>query len=364
MSHADRLLRLRAALSGLEIDALFVYQPQNRRYLSGFKPEDTQIDESSGSLFVSHDKAILATDARYRLQAQAQARGWEVFIYPFGLAKSFGELVARLGCRRLGFESRAVPYLLYERLAAELPEGVELVAVTDCVERLRMVKDAREVAAIRASLRLTERALGLLRARLRLGRKESEIAWEVERLIREQGAEAVAFPPIAASGEHAAEPHAEPTNRALDKADPLILDMGARLAGYCSDMTRTFCMGRPPVRFREVYKLVREAQLAAIAALKAGMRAAELDAVARGFFESHGVAAQFAHSLGHGVGLATHEKPSLSPRSEDVLEPGMVVTIEPGLYFPGWGGVRLEQMVVVREGGAELLSFDEHFYEF
>jgi Xaa-Pro aminopeptidase len=129
-------------------------------------------------------------------------------------------------------------------------------------------------------------------------------------------------------------------------------------------MTRTFCLGRPPDRFKEVYALVRQAQLEAIAQVRPGMPAAELDAVARGFFEKQGVAGQFAHSLGHGVGLATHERPSVGPRSEDTLESGMVITVEPGLYFPGWGGVRLEQMVVVREGGAELLSYDEHFYEF
>ncbi len=364
MSTANRLAALRASFADARIDCLLVSQPQNRRYLSGFRPDDTQLDESSGSLLISQSAAWLATDARYGLQARSQAKGFEVFIYPRGLVKSLRELTQRLGCRRLGFESRAVPFLLHEKMAAELPEGVELVPVEGLVERLRVVKEEAEVAAIRESLRLTERALTLVRARLRLGRREREVAWEIERAIREQGAEAVAFPPIAASGEHAAEPHAEPTNRALGKADPLILDLGARLAGYCSDMTRTFCLGRPPARFREVYTLVRRAQLAAIAAVKPGLACAELDAVARDLFAREGVAEHFAHSLGHGVGLATHERPSVSVRSEDTLAPGMVITVEPGLYIPGWGGVRLENMVVVREGGAEVLSSNEHFYEF
>jgi Xaa-Pro aminopeptidase len=363
MSAESRLAALRDSFNSLAIDCLLVYQSQNRRYLSGFRPQDTQIDESSGALFITAEKALLATDARYRLQAQAQAKNFEVFIYPHGLVKSARQIVGELGCRRLGFETRAVPYLLYEKLAAEMPEGAELVPVTDAVERLRMVKDEEEIAAIRKALRLAERSLSLTRARLRLGRREHEIAWEVERLIREQGAE-IAFPPIAASGEHAAEPHAEPTSRALGKADPLIIDLGARLEGYCSDMTRTFCMGRPGARFKEVYGLVRQAQLAAIRAVRPGLACAELDAVARDFFAERGVAEHFAHSLGHGVGLATHEKPSIGPRSEDTLEPGMVITIEPGLYIPGWGGVRLENMVAVREDGAELLSRDENFYDF
>jgi Xaa-Pro aminopeptidase len=364
MSTAQRLAALRAQLPALEIDGLLVYQSANRRYLSGFKPLDTQIDESSGSLLITGREALLATDARYQLQAKAQARDLEVFIYPRGLVKSFRELTERLGCQRIGFESRAVPYLLYEKLAAELPEGATLVPVEGVVEKLRAVKDAAEIEAIRRSLRLAERAVELVRSRLRLGKTEREVAWEIEKAIREQGAEEIAFAPIAASGEHAAEPHAEPTGRALGKADPLILDLGARLNGYCSDMTRTLCLGRPPERFKEVYQLVRQAQLAAIAALRPGMPAAELDAVARQLLEKQGVAENFTHSLGHGVGLATHEKPSVSQHSEDKLEPGMVITIEPGLYFPGWGGVRLEQMVVVGESGAELLSTDENFYTF
>jgi Xaa-Pro aminopeptidase len=364
MSTESRLADLRSAFGNLKIDCLLVYQPENRRYLSGFKPRDTQIDESSGSLFISMEKAVLATDARYRLQAEAQAAGFEVFIYPHGLAKSAGEIAEGLGCRRLGFESRALPYRLYEKLREELPKGVKLVPVVDAVERLRMIKDEDEINAIRGSVRVAERALSLVRERLRLGKSEREVAWEIERAIREQGAEAVAFEPIAASGEHAAEPHAEPTGRTLGKADHLILDLGARLAGYCSDMTRTFCMGRPGERFKEVYGLVRRAQIEAIKAVRPGLACADLDAVARKLFEEQGVAERFAHSLGHGVGLATHEKPSVSPRSEDTLSPGMIITVEPGLYFPDWGGVRLEQMVVVREGGYEMLNKDEDFYDF
>jgi len=363
MSTASRLEKLRASFEGLGIDCLLVYQPHNRRYLSGFKPADTQIDESSGALLIGGERAVLATDARYQLQAKAQAKGFEVFIYPYGLYRSIGELAASLGCRRLGYEPHAMSCALRDKLAAELPAGVEMVPLKDAVERLRAVKDEGEVRAIRDSLRMSEKALGMVRSRLKLGLREIDVAWDIERLIREQGAEAVAFAPIAASGEHAAEPHAEPTNRALDKADPLILDLGARLAGYCSDMTRTFCMGRPSDRFKEIYTLVRQAQLKAIAACRAGMKAAELDAVARDFFTERGVAEHFAHSLGHGVGLATHERPSVSPRSEDTLEPGMVITIEPGLYLPGWGGVRLENMVVVRENGCDMLSQNEHFYE-
>ncbi|MFH0809520.1 MAG: Xaa-Pro peptidase family protein [Pseudomonadota bacterium] len=363
MSIPKRLTALRDRLGALEVDCLLVRQPENRRYISGFKPLDTQLGESSGALIISAQEAILATDARYGLQARVQAKGFEVFLYPRGLVKSFRELIERTQCRRVGVESEAVSHRLYEKLAAELPDGVEMVAVADAVEPLRAVKDEEEIAAIRDSLRLTERVLALVRGRLRLGRREQEIAWDIERSIREGGAEAVAFAPIAASGEHSAEPHAEPTNRALDKADSLILDLGARLAGYCSDMTRTLCMGRPDVRFKEVYQMVRQAQQAAQKAVRPGMACAELDAIARDLFAQSGVAEHFAHSLGHGVGLATHEKPSLSPHSQDVLEPGMVITIEPGLYFPGWGGVRLENMVVVRPDGRELLSREDDFYE-
>jgi len=232
------------------------------------------------------------------------------------------------------------------------------------VEKLRLRKTPEEVERIRKAQALAEEALAHVLPLLRPGVEEREIALEVEFFLKRRGAEGAAFPPIVASGERGALPHARASEKRLKAGELVTLDLGARLEGYHSDMTRTFALGRPKEELRRAYKAVEEALEAALAALAPGKTGKEVDAVARKALEAHGLDRYFVHSLGHGVGLAVHEGPSLSPYGEEVLEPGMVVTVEPGVYLPGLGGVRLEELVLLTESGVELLSrFPRDFQE-
>jgi len=196
------------------------------------------------------------------------------------------------------------------------------------------------------------------------GQIEKDIAWKIETLIREQGADGASFPPIVASGPNGALPHAVPTGRRIRKSEPIILDVGAKVDGYCSDMTRTVFLGNPPEDFKEIYKIVRKAQLLALESVKPGMKTDEVDFIARDVIKNAGYGDFFGHSLGHGIGMAPHEKPSVGPLKSEVLREGMVFTIEPGIYIPGKGGIRLEEMVVLQENSAEVLTKNRNFYSF
>jgi Xaa-Pro aminopeptidase len=219
-----------------------------------------------------------------------------------------------------------------------------------------MAKTQPEVAAIRKALRLAESVFSRVAADLRPGMTEKEAAWSLEKALREAGADGLSFPVIAASGPNSALPHAIPGDRPLQPGEPILFDWGVRLEGYCSDISRTLFMGKPDDTFRKVFQTVREAQEMAIAAIKAGADAKAVDNIARRHIEKMGFKDRFGHGLGHGVGLAIHEQPRLSPLSDKILEAGMVCTVEPGIYLPGWGGVRLENMIVVTSDGAEVLN--------
>ena len=232
------------------------------------------------------------------------------------------------------------------------------------VEELRARKERREIAIISRSLGITEGVFQEVQKILRPGKTEKEIAWQVKQWIHQKGGDDQAFEPIVASGPNAALPHAEPTEREIKKGEPILFDLGSKFQGYCSDLSRTVFLGPPTDRFKEVYSLVRQAQIQAEKGIRAGMTTADADALARSVIEKAGYGKYFKHSLGHGVGLATHELPSLSPVKPTALLPGMVVTIEPGIYLPGWGGVRLENMVVIQKKGVRCLNQDKTFYAF
>jgi Xaa-Pro aminopeptidase len=239
-----------------------------------------------------------------------------------------------------------------------------MISFEDLVEQLRVVKEPGEIERIKASLALTENALAGVWELLAPGRNEKELAWEIERRIREGGGESVSFPPIVASGPHGALPHAVPTDREILLGEGVILDLGSKLNHYCSDMTRTWIAGTPPGCLKEIYCIVREAQLAAQEAIRAGKDSVEIDGVARDLIVKAGYGEQFGHGLGHGVGIAVHEKPGLRKRNPTVLEENMVVTVEPGIYLPGVGGVRLENMVRVTATGCEILNRADLLYDF
>jgi len=336
--------RLAAGLAEHELDLVLVTDLTNVRYLTGFTG-------TNGACVCGADTRLFLTDFRYTERAAAEVEGWEVVTIKDDW---LGGVASHLGSR-FGFEDDHVSVRLLERLRAKLPQGVEPVAAGGAVEKLRRVKDEVELAAIAAAAELadevwrwsTESGLG--------GRSEREVARAAEARIRELGGDP-SFPAIVAAGPNGALPHAEPGEREIGTGELVVFDMGAQLDGYCSDGTRTFAVGELGERAREVYETVRSAQAAALDVVAAGIGGKALDAVARAAIASAGYGEHFGHGLGHGVGLEVHEAPRLSPRSEDELAAGEVVTIEPGVYLPGELGVRIEDLVVVTGDGCRNLS--------
>ncbi|QCQ20990.1 M24 family metallopeptidase [Desulfoglaeba alkanexedens] len=362
--YAQRLRALRRKMEERELDGFLVSVPENRYYLSGFEAEDVQLTESSGLLVITGSRQVLVTDFRYEEEAKAEARGYETLIHREGLDQVLPDIFRTLAVRRLGVESHHLTHQLYveiqDMLRSAQPDAV-LVAEKGFVEEGRMIKELGEIERIRASIAVTEGVLHEVWASLRPGLREKDVAWAIERGIREAGAEAVSFPPIVASGPNGALPHAVPTSRAIREDDAVVLDLGSRLRLYCSDMTRTWLGPRVPEKMKEIYRIVREAQLAAMNAVRPGVDSLEVDRIARGIIEKAGYGDAFGHGLGHGVGLAVHERPGYGRKNHVILQENMVLTVEPGIYLPGLGGVRLENMVRVSETGCESLSRNEWF---
>ena len=356
---SNRIERVRKLLIENEIDTLLVMVDANRRYLSGFTPDDHQIDESSGVLLITADRLLLATDGRFDTQARQEAPLFEVVIYREGLAKELPSLTRSLNTVKLGFESARVSYSVYTHFKEKLTEAqscVTLVPTEDLVEQLRLVKSSDEIDRTVKSLSLAEKTFLKVVQTLAPGMTENEAAWALEKGMREAGAEALSFPVIAAAGPNSALPHAVPGDRPIKKGEPLLFDWGARLNGYCSDISRTIVLGEPDETFIKVHQTVLEAQQRAIQAIRAGASTQAIDALARTHIEHQGFKDKFAHSLGHGTGLVVHEAPRLGPVKDFTLVSGMIVTVEPGIYLPGWGGVRIENQVVVEENGARVLN--------
>ena len=350
--YAFRIQKLAALLREMELPALLVSHAANRFYRSGFELHDPQCNESAGWLLVKDTgEALLMTDPRYR---DAALRLWpeeNLFIYTAPRLQQISEYMADLGVRKLGVETRGLCAEAYLHLA----EHFALQPVTECVEKLRMIKDEQEILAMRASCDLNHKVFDQIERMLAPGMTETEVAWSIEKLYREQGASELSFSTIVGVGPNGALPHAIPGTDRISDNCPVLIDMGCRLNDYCSDQTRTFWVGEhPSSEFLRTRDMVRKAQDLAIAAIRPGMAAKDAYAVSRDFFRRQGVDQYFTHGLGHGIGLETHEGPALSPLSPAVLEPGMVVTVEPGLYYPQWGGVRWEYMVLITEDGVEV----------
>ncbi len=353
--YAMRRERLREALKAKGLPGLLVSQAANRYYLSGFELHDPQFNESAGVLAVSASgQDFLLTDPRYE---DAAKRLWDperVFIYSADRFRAMGEFLKGQGLGALGFEPRGLTVFTHSRLS----EHLTLTPAEGLVEELRQSKDPEELARMAASCQLNHWVMARVEEMLPsfIGRTEQDLAWAIEKLFRENGAQSLSFPSIVAVDKNAALPHAIPGPEIIREDCLVLVDVGGRLADYCSDQTRTFWAGdKPSDRFRTVQALVRQAQDAALATLKPGLPAAEAYLVAHRFFESQGVAERFTHALGHGIGLETHEAPSLGTTSQAVLAPGMVVTVEPGLYWSDWGGVRWEFMAVITEDGCRVL---------
>ncbi len=360
---AARLARLRLALREHRVEAVVVTSPANRRYFSGFEAGDVSLNESSGALLITARAQYLLTDSRYTEAAGREAPLFQVVQTRGGLAPSLGGLPAMKKARGLAFEPEFLSVGELERLNRELP-GRELAAAPFSLDAFRSVKSADEIKLVAKALAITEAAVGALWDRLAPGLTEREAAFFLEAEFRRLGAEGPSFETIVASGPNAALPHAVPGSRKMRAGDTVIVDCGARYRGYCADITRTRILDPPKPWQKEIYAIVREAQNLAVAALAPGRTGREVDRAARDHIAARGYGDFFGHGLGHGVGLAIHEAPSLSPRNDRPLQPGEIVTVEPGVYLPGRGGVRLEQLVLVTEKGAEVLNRDTHFHQF
>ena len=343
-----RLQKLRKKLIENELDAILVSQPENRRYLSGFTG-------SAGYLIISDDSAILATDFRYIEQAESQAPEFTIFRISGGFSEWLPDIVHSLRAKRLGFEANDLTFATYRQLS-EAREGIQLLPTGGIIESLRAVKDEDEIGHIKRAVELSDAAFDYILQTIKAGMTEREVAWELERFMRENGSESLPFEIIVASGPNSALPHAQPSERPISEGEPIVIDMGARVEGYSSDLSRTICLGPRDRSFEKIYDLVLGAQLTAIATIEAGMSGEMADELARTVIEKGGYGKRFGHGLGHGVGLAPHEEPRLGPNSPDILADGMVFTIEPGIYISGWGGVRIEDVVLMENGRARVLS--------
>ncbi len=348
---AGRQERLRRTLGEDKVDAYLISDPTNVRYLSGFTGEDSV-------LLISEDRAVLVSDGRFTTQLAQECPDLDVMIREVGktLIEGIVEAVKSLGPRALGFETPAVSVAEYASLRAQL-ETVELVGLLGKVEALRVIKDDEEVAAIREAIRFAEDAFAMTRKSLRTGDTEKDVADALESFLRRSGATAASFPPIVAVGARSALPHARPTQDArIGDADFVLIDWGATGRPYKSDLTRVLVTGKVTSKFEKVYRTVLDAQERGIAAIRPGVMARDVDAEARSVIEEAGFGPFFSHGLGHGLGMDIHEDPRLRKGSETILQPGMVVTVEPGVYLPDWGGVRIEDDVLITDHGVEVLT--------
>jgi Xaa-Pro aminopeptidase len=349
MDYRKRQHNMQQTMQRKRLDALLITHLPNIRYLCGFTG-------SAGVLVCTARGLTFFTDGRYIEQARTEVRGVRVSITGQPALSAAAGWLARTRARKVGIESEHMTVATRSALAGMLPRGAQLRETAGLVERARMIKDAFELANIRRAVRLGADLLKPALHAIRPGVKESAVAGEIEYAARRAGAEQMSFTTIVAAGARSALPHGRATAAAIPERGFVILDFGVILAGYCSDMTRTVHVGKPTAEARRIYGAVREAQQAATQAVRPGMTAGAVDRAARGVLQRAGLGRYFTHSTGHGVGLEIHEPPRLGRGQNEILQPGMVITIEPGVYLPGKGGVRIEDMVVVTEHGCEVLT--------
>lgn len=324
-----------------DIEAFVIYKFVNVTYITGFTGDDSVA-------LVTHDKAIFITDGRYTEQAQKEVKDFEVIEHKTGIKEVLKEYIKTLGIKKLAFEE-SISYGQYRELKEFLE--IELIPQANLVETLRMVKDEEEIENIKKAQNITDKAFEYLLNFIKVGMTEKEVALELEYFMKKQGAEDLSFDTIVASGKRSSLPHGKASEKVIEKGDFVTIDFGCKVNGYCSDMTRTIVMGKANEKQKEIYNIVLEAQQKAIANLKAGLTSKEADLLARSVIEEKGYGKYFSHSLGHGVGLEVHEAPSLSFKKEEILKEGAIVTVEPGIYIPYFGGVRIEDMVLLKEDG-------------
>lgn len=342
-----KIEKLRALLKEQQMDALLITSPYNRRYMTGFTG-------SAGAAIISKDDAVFITDFRYTEQAAAQAEGFRIVKHSETIIQEVAKQVKELAIQTLCFEKEHMSYGQFEQY--ERFVQAKLQPAAGLVEKLRLIKTPEEIEVLKEAAAIADAAYDYICTVIKAGKTELEIANELEFFMRRQGADSSSFDIIVASGERGALPHGVASDKVIENGDFVTLDYGALYNGYISDITRTVAVGEPSEKLREIYDITLAAQELAVSRIKAGMTGIEADALARDYIKSKGYGEAFGHSTGHGIGMEVHEAPALSFRSETVLEPNMTVTVEPGIYLPGIGGVRIEDDILITETGNERLT--------
>lgn len=343
----NRLSQLKGKLAVHEIDGILVTSGYNRHYISGFTG-------TAGVALISEKEAKFITDFRYVEQAQSQAKDFEIVQHTGPIHEEIGKQVKEMGISRLGFEKDHVTYSAFETYKAAL--DATLVPVTGLLEKMRLIKDESELAIIREAVQIADAAFDHIIGFIRPGIKEIDVSNELEFFMRKKGAVSSSFDIIVASGFRSALPHGVASDKVIEKGELVTLDFGAYYKGYCSDITRTVAVGEPSDELKKIYNTVLEAQLRGVQGIKPGLTGKQADALTRDYITEQGYGEYFGHSTGHGLGMEVHEGPGLSHRSDTVLEPDMVVTVEPGIYIAGLGGTRIEDDIVITKTGNEILS--------
>lgn len=342
----QRVKNVQDKLSKYNIDALLVTNMFNVRYLANFTG-------TTGLVVITKDEAYFVTDFRYTEQAAEEAKGYTIVKNEGTIFEEVAKIVKENKIEKLGFEQENITYAVYHQINDIIP--CDLVPVAGLVEKLREVKTEDEINIIKEAINITEKAYDYILGFVKPGKTEIEVANELDFYMRNEGATSVSFDTIVASGIRSAMPHGVASDKVIEDGDMVTIDFGCYYKGYVSDMTRTFAVGDPGEQMKEIYEIVYQANKKVNEVAKAGMTGAELDAIARDYITEKGYGPQFGHTLGHGIGLEVHEGPSLSFRNEDKLVVNNIVTNEPGIYVPGLGGVRIEDDLVIKEDGAEIL---------
>lgn len=342
-----RLRNIRDRLSSWEADALLITTPENIRYISGFTG-------SSGAIIITQRHAFFLTDSRYAVQSKYEVSGLQIRIYKKQV-EEIVSLINKLKLKRIGFEGTGLTYEMYRRLKSGLKKG-KFFPVSEDIDKIRCRKDAGEIKILKKAIRLSSIGFKTAINCIVPGMAECNAAFEIETAMKKKGADGLAFDIIVASGKRAALPHGKASDKKIRKSEMVIVDLGAKYHGYNSDETCTFITSKPDKKQKEIYQIVKDAHDKAIEAVKPGVKASYIDSVARDFIKKAGYGKYFGHGTGHGVGLAVHEWPNISPYNNNVVEEGMIFTIEPGIYISGWGGARIEDMVLVTASGCDILT--------
>jgi len=358
----EPLKKIIRTITARHIDGFLVTSPENRRYLSNFKPDDHSVTESSGALLITKNQRFLLTDGRYTEQAKNDSPEWSVITYKKGLINEIKHISHEITLKSIGFESKYITAYNLDRLKQEMPE-ISFITLDCIIEEQRQIKTEPEIEKIKTAIKIAEDVFEESLNFLKSGITEKKLASIITEMLflRSEGP---SFPTIVASGPNSALPHAIASDREIKEHEPIIVDMGARYDGYCSDMTRTMFIDEPSDNFKEIYRTVKDAQEFALKNIREGLTGKEIDNIARNFIKEKGFGRYFIHSLGHGVGIAVHEAPTLSRRNRKKIQKGSVVTVEPGIYIPGLGGVRLEKMAFVNALDCTDLSSSKCMYEF